>query len=137
MIEWNTKYFLGVPEMDAEHHRIIEMINRLDETRSRTDALPMAWRIINELADYIALHFSHEEALMEQSGYPDLPLHRELHRAFEEKVDELRSRANLEDGEVRALLQRWLEEHILQTDRTYVRHVQAWQDRRMGDGGGQ
>ncbi|PKU22642.1 bacteriohemerythrin [Telmatospirillum siberiense] len=134
---WNVEYFLGIPEMDAEHCRIIEMINRLDDARGRADALPTAWRIVNELADYIALHFTHEESLMERSGYADLPSHREAHRAFEERVEDLRSRANLENGEVRALLQQWLEEHILKIDRAYVPHVQDWQDRRIGDGGGQ
>lgn len=134
---WNVEYFLGIPEMDAEHCRIIEMINRLDEAKNRPDALPTAWRIVNELANYISLHFTHEESLMERSGYPDLPSHREAHRAFEERVEDLRSRANLENGEVRALLQQWLEEHILKIDRAYVPHVQNWQDIRVGDGGGQ
>lgn len=134
---WNVRYFLGIPEMDAEHCRIVEMISRLDSAKGRADALPTAWKIVNELADYIATHFTHEESLMERSGYADLQRHRDAHRAFEEKVDELRSRANLESGEVRALLQQWLEEHILKVDRAYVTHVQAWQDRRTGDGGGQ
>lgn len=134
---WNAQYFLGIPEMDAEHCRIIEMINRLDLAQGRPDAPRCAWKIVNELTDYVATHLTHEETLMERSGYADLPQHRDAHRAFEERILALRSQASLETGEVRQLLQQWLEEHILKIDRAYVPHIQAWQDRRDGDGGGQ
>jgi len=131
-LDWNVKYFLGIPEMDAEHCRIIEMITLLDHVKGRPDPLQSVWKVVNDMANYVTTHFTHEESLMERSGYPDLSRHRDAHRLFEEKVLDLRSRASLDSDEIRQLLQQWLEEHILKMDRAYVTHVQAWLDMRGG-----
>ncbi|MDR3437784.1 bacteriohemerythrin [Telmatospirillum sp.] len=136
MLTWNVQYFLGIPEMDAEHCRIIEMIHRLDQAADRANSLASAWKIVNELTDYIGTHFTHEESLMERSGYPDLDRHREAHRQFEAEVREISSHASVDSAEIRQLLQHWLEVHIMKIDRAYVSHVQAWQDSHDADGGG-
>ncbi len=60
----NMQYFRDIPEMDAEHCHLIEMIHRLDPVKGRTDALQTAWTIVNKLGDDVATHFNHEESLM-------------------------------------------------------------------------
>jgi hemerythrin len=131
----NVKYFLGIPEMDNEHFRLIEMMNRLEHSEALQITPQKIWKTLNDLADYIEVHFTHEETLMEQAGYPDLKAHRELHRAFSERVMDLKSRADLDAATLHGLMRQWLEEHIMGADRSYVGYVQSWQDRRGAAGG--
>jgi hemerythrin-like metal-binding protein len=134
-VNWEVEYALGIAEMDAEHYRIIEMIKRLETVKDRPDSFPVVWKVMSDLIDYIETHFKHEEGLMERAGYPGLDGHRGLHRAFDQKVRELRSQASLDASTVHELLQSWLAEHILKVDRDYAQCVQAWLSHRGEEGG--
>ncbi len=134
-ISWKVEYSLGIAEMDAEHVRMIEMMERLEAVEGRHDALQTVGKVISELADYVETHFKHEEGLMEKAGYPQLEQHREQHKAFAQKVIDLRSRASLDAQSVHQFLQQWLGEHILKVDRDYVPYVQLWLDKRGAEGG--
>lgn len=134
-MSWKVEYSLGIAEMDAEHARMIEMMERLESVEGRSDALQTVGKVVSELADYVETHFKHEEDLMEKAGYPYLDRHREQHRAFAQKVIDLRSRASLDARSVHQFLQQWLGEHILKVDRDYVPFVQLWLDKRGAEGG--
>ena len=132
---WKAEYSLGVAEVDSEHYRMIEMMNRLELVEDRPAALPVVWAVMNDLVDYINTHFKHEEALMRMSGYPLLADHQRQHEKFAEKVLDLRAQSTLEAGRIHEFLQQWLTEHILRVDRDYVPYVQAWLSRRDDAGG--
>jgi hemerythrin-like metal-binding protein len=132
---WKVEFAFGIAEMDSEHAKMIELMSHLDTKEDRTDSVPAAWKVINELVDYVETHFKHEESLMEMSGYPGLAEHREQHKLFEERIFDLRSRASLDASEVRQLLQDLLGDHILRVDADYVPYVQAWLDQRDAAGG--
>jgi hemerythrin len=130
---WTPDCLLGIPEMDNEHCLIVDMIRRLETAEGRPDALACAYRIASELSDYVTTHFTHEEDLLARSGYPDLACHQEAHRRFASAVADLSNAADIDSAKVRALLVGWLQTHVMDMDRRYVPHVQAWLDER-GDG---
>ena len=44
---------------------------------------------LDELVDYTKTHFTYEEGLMEQNGYPDFDSHKAQHKQMIEKVGEV------------------------------------------------
>jgi hemerythrin-like metal-binding protein len=43
---------------------------------------------LNSLVSYTRAHFASEERIMQQSGYPDIAVHKKEHEALAEKVVE-------------------------------------------------
>lgn len=134
-ISWKVEYSLGVAEMDAEHVRMIEMMEQLEAVEGRSDALQTVGKVVKDLGSYVETHFKHEEELMEKAGYPHLDNHRRQHVEFARKVADLRSCASLDASTIHSMLQQWLGEHIMKIDRDYVPYVQLWLDQRGAEGG--
>ena len=82
--------------------------------------------VIDELVDYTLSHFAFEEELMEEAGYPFCAAHKRVHEVFGKRVMEYRLRfAAGEDiaDELRAMLARWLFNHIRGDDQAYAETV--------------
>ena len=60
VVEWREAFKVQIPQVDAEHHRLFDIIRALD--------LGTIDETISELLDYVVTHFTNEQALMEQSG---------------------------------------------------------------------
>ncbi len=122
-IEWRDEFSVGVEEIDAQHRQLIGLINELADAKGADGASDLVSDILSRLVDYVAYHFGNEEKYMVRFDYEDLVPHRQEHRAFIRKVQDLR-RGYLEDREtlsddLSAFLMEWLETHILGTDRKY------------------
>ncbi len=75
--------------------------------------------MIGELVDYTVSHFSYEEALMEQAGYPFLEPHKKVHKLFVNKVSTYVKRFQADEDvvpELVAMLKKWLVNHIRNED---------------------
>jgi hemerythrin len=128
--EWHDRYNVGVPEIDAQHRGLVEMINRLDEgmqreqgagtTGAALDEMTTLAAVLNELIAYTTYHFSTEENLMDRYGYPEYPSHRAAHseltnivRTFQREFDEGKA---VSCADLAAVLQAWLKDHIFHAD---------------------
>lgn len=58
----------GIAEIDRQHRRIVDYINRLYELRSSPDREGLG-DVIGEMIDYTVSHFVFEESLIESAGY--------------------------------------------------------------------
>lgn len=121
-LEWTDRFSVGVAEIDAQHQRIVGMINRLREAEERGAARADVSEILVEMTDYLDEHFGTEEKYMERFGYPDLKMHRGEHVAFARKTLAFcrafrEGRESL--AEVLRFLETWLLDHILMTDAKY------------------
>lgn len=131
MFEWNESFSIGVAAMDAQHKRLVAMVNRLYEAMRTGKGDAAVCPILQELVSYTLTHFAAEEALMRKVGYPQLNAHLELHKALTDKATELLK--TLKDGKmvatvsVAAFLKDWLTTHIQNEDRRYGLHIQAQQ----------
>ena len=131
---WNDHFDTGLPTVDAQHRRLVQLLNQLaNQIVFHADSFS-AEELIDELADYTVYHFTTEEQIWNQYCPGDeLEIaHKATHRGFVEKVAELKSgqRLQAEDllGETLAFLTHWLASHILHTDRhmsMVVRGLQA------------
>jgi hemerythrin-like metal-binding protein len=75
----DSRYHLGIPEIDAQHeeiHRIVVALQEVIASKSQHYMVSPAMKRLNQL---LALHFASEEALMGMVGCSDLPAHKKMH----------------------------------------------------------
>lgn len=126
---WDQHFTTGLETVDQQHHRLVELINRLgDSVADGSTSDDAAKAIFAELADYARYHFSEEERLMEDSGLD--PRHRALHqRHHVEFVEQITAMWNAR-GAIRDLAESlhgflcaWLAFHILGEDQSMARQI--------------
>lgn len=126
-IEWQPSFSVKVPELDQQHQRLVGMLNRMHEALHAGGDAAEAEKVLEDLGVYTRHHFTTEERLMEQCGYPELEEHRRKHRAMERQV--MVFREQIGGGGVSAqlklmsFLRDWLQKHILETDMRYSEHL--------------
>lgn len=123
-LAWQEHYLTGLPQIDDEHRRILELINLLDPDRIEFSPKQLG-RTLDELQSFIRRHFDHEQALMEEASYPMIGAHRRLQSVFARRLEEFvaRHRAGESIGvELHAMLQRWVVDHI-HNDKSYSGQV--------------
>ncbi len=112
VVEWREGFRTGIAEVDGEHRHLFALVKGLELANVRA--------LLDELVEYVVTHFTHEQALMEHSGYPDFQQHLHLHEALAQQVSEfLASDAEWSEErlqELRRFLNRWLVGHILTHD---------------------
>ncbi|WP_168205956.1 bacteriohemerythrin [Geobacter sp. FeAm09] len=122
LIDWSASYSVGVPAMDKEHQRLIEIINNLYGAMRSGRGQDAIGTILDELVAYTKTHFSHEERLMQDAGYGGYDEQKRAHEALVQQVTEIQGkyRAGTALGqEVMSFLKSWLVNHIQGLDKRY------------------
>jgi hemerythrin len=125
-IAWRDQFRVDIPQVDAEHKRLFALVKALN--------LDSAEQTVEELLEYVVMHFSNEQDLMERSGYPAFDAHLKLHEEFGAHVaDFLGSGESWTEErvqELRRFLNRWLIGHILTHDLRFGKWYAEVRDRR-------
>lgn len=84
IIVWTDELAIGIGQIDAQHRKLIHLLNLLHE--GVTGHLPLhdLRELTAELTLHTRIHFSDEEMIMEGAEYPALAAHRRLHLEFVE-----------------------------------------------------
>lgn len=85
-ISWTDDLLVGVPEVDEQHHRLIDLTARLYRAFLEDRDRELLSDMVMDLDDYVRTHFRTEEALMDRIGYADAQAHRDEHRQFTSQV---------------------------------------------------
>jgi hemerythrin-like metal-binding protein len=123
LFEWHDSYSVGVKELDNQHKMLIDTLNELFEAMRNREARAVIAGILKGLSDYVGVHFSYEENLMNKHGYPAFAEHKKAHEVFVQKVEDFYKKH--EEGslmlsmEVMNFLKDWLKTHIKGTDQQY------------------
>ena len=121
VLDWDEDLSLGVPVVDRDHRRLIDLHNRV-HLAGWGDQCPEAIRAaVDDLACHVMQHFGHEEMLMRLSGYPGYERHRRMHVAFAARVSEFQSLLRRDPtmfpvARFRDFLRGSMQSHILQDD---------------------
>jgi hemerythrin len=128
---WSPRYATGIPAIDAQHQRLFEIIQKLQEALEADRAQGETLETTAFLVRYVDEHFRAEEAYMARIGYPDLEEHQELHGRLRSRVQGIRQQVEEAQGgsamELSTLLFEWLRDHILHDDFSYVRYARDHQ----------
>ena len=124
-IEWKDAYSVRVGVLDAQHKKLLEIVNRVSlmmdspETSARD-----CFAVLNELMSYADVHFSTEEGLLKQHEYPKLHQQMKEHVVFTGEVFRLAQMLERGSATVRRettdFVKDWFISHILGTDREYI-----------------
>jgi hemerythrin len=122
ILAWVPELDTGIDEIDRQHRRIVDYINKLYELRESPDRQALG-DVIGEMVDYTLSHFVFEETLIENAGYMFAGPHKKVHELFTRRVSEMQTRFDAgEDvaAELHGMLSRWLFNHIRNEDHGYV-----------------
>jgi len=120
--QWTEVLSVGVGQIDQEHRHFIRLLDRFNHAETR--GLPQAdlYAMLAEVVLYTEEHFTNEEGLMQDAGYPFLDQHRMMHDMAETEVHRLAS-GDASEEEIRDTLGRfllnWLVLHIQSADRKF------------------
>ncbi|MDR0707030.1 MAG: bacteriohemerythrin [Treponema sp.] len=120
-MEWDDRLSMGIPLIDKQHQRLIEITNNLYEACRQGGSLYTSFvTALRETVDYVGFHFGTEEKIMRRINYPDYALHKREHEAFVKEV--LKQKLAYENDKAYAphamvrYLRDWTLSHIALTD---------------------
>jgi len=123
LITWHPLYSVKVAQIDREHQKLIDLINRMYDAMKAGMAKEALRPVLTELLDYTGYHFRTEEELLRNNGYPDYESHKQVHDELAARVRKLKD--DLDRGDypaamdVMLFLSNWLNVHILEVDKQY------------------
>ena len=134
-IIWDGSLAMGLPEIDQQHHRFVDLLAKLEKAiENREEATHLA-DVFDELEQYIKFHFGNEEKHFEEFGcYPNAEAHTHAHAAFAAHVKKIRYQFLDKPSEAAFELARsmyeWLSRHIAVMDHEYE---QCFREHGMGE----
>ena len=126
-IAWTEAMSVGRDDLDTHHKMLIDSLNRLHPLLGLSGRDAEVHAVIETLEDFVLVHFSIEEQLLREVGYPQWREHKAIHDAMYELV--FKMKADVEHGRtpdaqlVFAMLNDWLVGHILGEDRKYMPYL--------------
>ena len=122
-VPWEDRYKLGLDIVDVQHRELIRLTNELftDCRQGKTVADEGFQKTVKAVVEYVTVHFSTEEKIMERVSYPQIAEHIAEHRLFAKTV--LVEVKNFEDGKsfvpntFARFLREWVLNHIAITDK--------------------
>ncbi|MDP2418716.1 MAG: bacteriohemerythrin [Hydrogenophaga sp.] len=129
LMTWSNELSVGLPDIDREHHWLLDATNLLHDELSKPQPSPaVVGDTLHGLMDYTVNHFVGEESLFQQVQYPHADAHRALHDRFTAQVMGLINdhEAGKDIGtNTLELLKNWLIQHIMVADKAYVPFILA------------
>ena len=120
---WKDEYSVGIDSIDQQHKKLLGLINQLQTAVDYSTGEEFERETLDELVAYTKDHFTFEEGLMEDNGYPDFEPHKAQHAAMIKKVGEVLAEYDKDPDTAMSnaveYLQNWLINHINGTDKQY------------------
>ena len=130
IMEWNEKMAVGVALLDADHKKLVALVNQLFDAIQSGKGNDVLGKVLDGLVEYTVVHFRHEEDFFAKSGYPASDAHKQEHEKLTSQV--LAIQAKFKSGapgtltlEVMNFLRNWLINHIQGVDKKYGPHLNA------------
>ena len=126
---WKKEYELGIPQIDEQHKKLVEIAGKLyDALNGDAEKYEASFEgILKEFGDYTVYHFSTEEALIEKEGYPSLSSHKLAHQNFIMELNNQNRKLAKESADPIAdgfrfydYVLSWLLTHIAKADRLWA-----------------
>jgi hemerythrin len=130
---WRDDWCMDIPPLDADHRRMVELVNQLLATQMRAEGSAAAGddsgdalTRFERLVDHLRAHFEREEALMLSIDYADFQNHKCEHSLQLAELTDLRRQIPNVPGaalsrESLQWIKRWCFDHLMAEDRNLAR----------------
>lgn len=125
LITWTDSFSVKVEEIDTQHKKLVEIINKLYDAMKVGKSKDVMGEILTNLISYTATHFKTEEIYFDLYSFPENETHKADHKKFVETVTKFKK--DFDSGnatvslEVMSFLRDWLTKHINGTDKRYTK----------------
>jgi hemerythrin len=132
--QWDTSLETGHEKTDNQHKQLFTALNNIIKALREGKGDEEIFKTLDFLTGYTVMHFSTEEKLMVQYGYPDYIIHKRYHDDFKETVGQLTQRVIKEGpteemiGIVTNTICSWLLNHIKGDDFRMATYVKSKED---------
>jgi hemerythrin-like metal-binding protein len=125
LIEWTAKLSVGIDSIDEQHKKLVNMINALNDAMLTNSSDELLGKIFTGLAAYTQKHFTYEENMFAEYGYPDSEEHKRQHNELIAQVVDLKEKfienpQRTMSADLMLFLKRWITNHIMRTDKEYA-----------------
>ena len=121
---------IGIFLIDDEHRQLLALHDEIVDNVGRKDPPYATIEVLARLYRAAERHFDHEEAIMEQLGYPGLDAHRDAHRDLMQRLKDyvlrFRTDGDAINGDLAEFVRRWVTDHVADDDQEFGR----WADER-------
>lgn len=129
-IEFDDNLITKNELIDSQHQELITRIKQLVDSCEQGAGKVKAIQMLDYLSDYTNFHFSAEEKLQEEVGYPGLSEHRKKHEEFKKTLHDLDVFLEEAEGPTDAFVSQvetnvvnWLFTHIKTFDRSVAEFI--------------
>lgn len=123
VIKWRDSYNTGVARFDREHHKIVELIDRMYVALRDKEGRETIEKACGEAIAYTEGHFAGEEEAMAAIDYPGLAEQKEEHARMRVEVQKFQKMIEKDPGAgatgLYHFLRDWLINHIMVCDKKY------------------
>lgn len=124
---WDRSLEIGVPAVDAQHKELFQRIDKLLDPSNQNRFNEM----MDFLGDYIVKHFTDEQKIHRDSGYPKAITHQFYHDNYVRVFNQLKQKVAREGNtltvnlEINKTVVGWLKNHILVHDREFSQYYNS------------
>ncbi|MCI5167589.1 MAG: hypothetical protein D3903_16230 [Candidatus Electrothrix sp. GM3_4] len=129
-LDWNKEYNVGVKEIDSQHKKFLRIIKKMAALNTKNDKRAGVEKLMDQLLDYVHLHFRSEEALMERYKYPKIHEQKKEHEFLMAELQRQVSAARKANGSVAKMLYflvQWFIKHTVYSDQKIGVHIKKMQ----------
>ncbi|MBI5189224.1 MAG: hemerythrin family protein [Nitrospirae bacterium] len=126
---WTDELATELTLIDEQHQEIFRRVDGLLDACKKGKGKAEVAGTLSFLEDYVVSHFSVEEKIQKESGYPLYGEHKAMHDHFLSEVKALRERFDREGPSLDMVLQTnqvvvdWLINHIMKSDKALAGYI--------------
>ena len=123
MIPWTENLSVGIKEIDNQHKKFLELVNKLHTAVKEKKSREVEGKIIDGLIEYAFYHFTLEERYLDRSNYPHTEQHKKEHEEFVDKI--IKMKKNHEKNKLSVTVEminfmnNWWINHVWNSDKKY------------------
>lgn len=125
LVTWNMVYLTGIPDLDAQHRHLLDIINSLHQglVEAGQDRESLFRQAAKECVVYVQKHFADEERYLLEHHYPGVQAQKQAHTLFTQRlltdVQRFEKGDRLAPNRLVKFLAEWLVDHIAFEDKKY------------------
>ena len=129
LITWSDTFSCGIKLIDDQHKELVKLINKMFNHVSGNEAQEREYfnRVIQEAVEYVKIHFSTEERILEATRFSGYAEHKKVHDSFihtvNENIKDLNSGKRLSLFSFSKFLKNWILSHIAVMDKQYFSYL--------------